>query len=240
MVDRTQLYMYKGNRCSSCGMSVKEMLERYGTFNRMFELHHIEPKTKHPNYKNLMKRVLSLEQIEEVDKCTLLCTLCHGIIHAQNVKGMLKLSVEFDGRTVSQQFEGWVRFDVKDKQATFVTNQRFLLQPCEVRFGTGDLVKLCVIEIEQKHNLLRWLKDLEDLEMVEIVSCLSKDVVMKIEYVSTKKSKITQTLGFPVTTLNLSSTGKGPKDLWLRNGVLLSKTGEVITKGVFSYSCELL
>lgn len=239
MADRAQLYKYKGNKCSSCGMSVMEMVERHGTFNRIFQFHHIDPKTKHSNYNNLMKQVLSPEQIEEVDKCTLLCTQCHAIIHAQNIKGDLELSVVFDGRTVTQKFKGWILYDATDNRATFVTNQRLMLQPCEVRFGTRDPVKLCVIEIEQEH-LLNWLKRLEDLKTVEIVACSNAKPLMRIEHISTKKAKITQALGFPVTSIDASSKGNGIYDLWLRNGVALSKTGEVLTSGTFSYSCELL
>jgi hypothetical protein len=221
-------------------MSVKEMVERHGTFNRMFEFHHVDPKTKHSEYNDLMKRVLSPEQIEEVDKCTLLCTQCHGIIHAQNIKGDLELTVTFDGRTISQKFKGWIIYDAKDNKATFVTNQRFMLQPCEVRFGTRGPVKLCVIEIEQEHNLLNWLKNLEDLKTVEILACSNAKTLMKIEHVSTKKVKITQALGFPVTAIDASFKGNGIDDLWVRNGVALSKTGEVLTSGTFSYICELL
>lgn len=220
-------------------MSVKEMVERHWTFNRMFEFHHIDPKTKHSKYNDLMKRVLSPEQIEEVDKCTLLCTQCHAIIHAQNIKGNLELSLVFDGRTVSQKFEGWIIYDAKDNRATFVTNQRLMLQPCEVRFGTRDPVNLCVIEIEQEY-LLSWLKNLEDLKTVEIVACSNAKTLMRIEHVSTKKSKITQALGFPVTAIDASSKGNGIDDIWVRNGVALSKTGEVLTSGTFSYNCELL
>lgn len=72
----------------------------------MFQLHHVDPGTKHPSYDNLMKQMLSLEQIEEVDKCTLLCTQCHTVIHAQEITAKLELSVKIGTRTVSQCLEG--------------------------------------------------------------------------------------------------------------------------------------
>jgi len=43
MANRAQLYKYRGDHCSHCGKSVKEMVERYSTFNRMFEFHHVDP-----------------------------------------------------------------------------------------------------------------------------------------------------------------------------------------------------
>jgi hypothetical protein len=80
---RKQLYKYKGNKCANCGLSVEEMLARFGTFNRMFQFNHVDPKQKDPRYDNLIQRQLSGEQLDEVDKCVLLCNECHGILHAQ-------------------------------------------------------------------------------------------------------------------------------------------------------------
>jgi len=55
---------YKGNRCAFCGMTVEEMLARYGTFKRMTEFHHIDEGKKAKNYNNLIQRKLSSEQFK--------------------------------------------------------------------------------------------------------------------------------------------------------------------------------
>lgn len=240
MADRVQLYKYKGNRCSSCGKSVEEMVRRYGTFNRMFAFHHIDPSTKHPSYENLIRQVLSLEQIQEVDKCTLLCSECHDVIHAQEITAKLELSVKIGGRKVSQYFDGWIKADILDKTFTFVTNQRFLLQPCEVRVGTKSPVELCVIEIEKDGNLLDWLQNISQYKSVEILARSSRNVLMRIEYVGERKAKITQAIGFPVTAIDLSTQESGANNIWMRNGVFLTKTGEILLSGTFSYHCDLL
>jgi hypothetical protein len=240
MADRAQLYKYKGNRCTSCGLSVVEMVARHGTFNRMFELHHIDPVTKHHSYENLMRRTLSSEQIEEVDKCTLLCTQCHATIHAQEITAKLELSVEIGQRKVSQCFEGWVKADILDKTFTFVTNQRFLLQPCEVRVGKKNPVELCVIEIEKDGNLLDWLQNISQYKSVEILARSNREVLMQIEHAGERKVKITQAIGFPVTTIDLSTQEGGENNVWMRNGVVLTKKGEIFTSGTLSYNCDLL
>lgn len=240
MADRAQLYKYKGNRCSSCGLSVEEMVTRHGTFNQMFELHHVDPGTKHPSYTNLMKQVLSPEQIEEVDKCTLLCTQCHKLIHAQEITAKLELSVEIGQRKVTQCFDGWIKADFLDETFTFVTNQRFLLKPCEVRFGTKNPIELCVIEIEKDGNLLDWLQNISQYKFVEILARSNREVLMQIEYAGERKAKITQAIGFPVTEINLSTRESGANDIWMRNGVVLTKAGEILTSGTLSYNCDLL
>ncbi len=240
MADRAQLYKYKGNRCSSCGLSVADMVARHGTFNRMFQLHHVDPKIKHSSYANLMKQMLSLEQIEEVDKCTLLCTQCHTVIHAQEITAKLELSVEIDSRTVSQLFEGWIKADALDKTLTFVTNQTFLLQPCVVRVGTKTPIELCVIEIEKDGNLLDWLQNIAQYKCVEILARSNCDVLMRIEHLGEKEVKVTQAIGFPVTAINLSTQEDGADNVWMRNGLILTREGEIHTNGVFSYHCNLL
>ena len=239
MADRAQLYKYKGDRCTSCGMSVPEMLSRFGTFERMFELHHIEPATKDPNYKNLIRQKLSAKQIEEVDKCTLLCGQCHAILHAQNITAKLKLSVSLDGREVTQTFSGRVILDLEKKLARFVTNEQFLLQPCVVTFANGDSVLLCCIEIEKSDNLLKWLHNAEQLGRTEILSYATQEPLMVIEPNGPKRVKVQQKVGFPVTAMNMATDGAKNDNLWIRNGYILTKDGEIHTKGTFLYECEL-
>ncbi|MEX2174200.1 MAG: hypothetical protein WD872_07550, partial [Pirellulaceae bacterium] len=77
--NRRQLYEYKGDRCGYCGRPVQEMIEEFGGFERIFEFNHIEPAKKHPDYDNLIRRTISTEQLDEIDKCVLLCRVCHGI-----------------------------------------------------------------------------------------------------------------------------------------------------------------
>lgn len=206
----------------------------------MFQFHHVNPDTKHPSYTNLMKQVLSLEQIDELDKCTLLCTQCHAIIHAQEIAAKLEISVELENRVVSQHLDGWIKADVLDKTLTFVTNQRILLQPCEVRVGDNDPVWLCVIEIERDDTFLDWLRNISQYKVMEVLDSSRRHLLMQIEHAGERRAKITQAIGFPVTAINLSTKGNGEDDVWLRHGILLTKAGKVFTTGTFTYQCDLL
>jgi len=127
-----------------------------------------------------------------------------------------------------------------DKTFTLVTNQRFLLQPCVVRVGTKNPVELCVIEIEQDGNLLDWLHNIAQYKFVEILARSNRDVLMQIEHLGEKEVKVTQAIGFPVTAINLSTLKNGADNVWIRNGVILTKEGETFTNGTFTYYCNLL
>jgi hypothetical protein len=41
---------YKGNKCSACGLSVKKMLARWGTFKKMTKFHHVQEDKKAGNW----------------------------------------------------------------------------------------------------------------------------------------------------------------------------------------------
>src|ERR1700732_1123959 len=98
-MDRRQFQLaYKGNRCAYCGVSVEESFKRYGTFYRMYEVNHVDPDKKDPDYDNLIRRNGSVEQLDELDKCVLLCKLCHGILHAQNIVTTMTIRVEVLGK----------------------------------------------------------------------------------------------------------------------------------------------
>lgn len=240
MANRAQLYRYKGDRCTSCGISVQEMLSRYGTFERLFQLHHIDPSAKDPNYKNLIRQQLSAAQIAEVDKCTLLCTQCHNILHAQNITAKLQLTVTIAERKVSQSLSGWLIEDHQEKNLRFITNQRLLLQPYLVTFGNGESKVLCCIEIEREENLLHWIRHAARLKWIEISSCINHEPLMLIEPIGPRSVKIKQKVGFPITILDVKVSGSKVDNLWFRNGCILTKDGGVYTKGTFSYNCDLL
>lgn len=240
MANKQQLYKYKGNRCSGCGMSVEEMVERYGTFKRMFAFHHIDPKTKSKNYNNLMKRTLSVQQINELDKCALVCSHCHDVIHAQEMTGSMSISVQLENRTVTQDFKGWFKFDKLDYQLTFISNERIKLQVCKIQINNSSERLLCVSEIENKENLHQWLKDIKELKNITIRSATSNKLLMSIHHVENKIIKVSQAMGFPVTAIDFKVEEGDASFIWFRNGIGLTKEGDVISNGTLNYTCELI
>ena len=239
MSDRAPLYKYKGNRCAACGLAVEEMIARHGTFNRMFQFHHIDPDSKDRHYKRLMSQRLTRRQMDEIDKCVLLCTQCHATMHAQEITGTLRLSVQLNKRLVSQSLKGWVKADFVDRRLAFVTNEPYLLHPCEIRIGSEAPKSLCLIEIEEDSNLHDWLRKIEHHKHIEIYSFRDRKVVMQLDHVEGKRIAVKQAIGFPLTRLELHATNVPGEKIYFRNGIVLMASGAIHSTGVISYELSL-
>lgn len=239
MANRSQLYKYRGNKCAHCGMSVDDMVNRYGTFNRMFELHHVIPETKHHDYKNLIKREISAEQINEVDKCLLLCRQCHGIIHAQDIQGTVKVTITIDSRTVSQEFHGWFVVDNSDNKFTFITNEKSLLHPCLVKVGDDEEKLYCMIELQQDERLITWLRNIGTTRTIQVWTPNKDKLLLDIYHVKNNSVMIKHSLDFTAFAMDFDVSQGNSSYLWLRNGMVLTKEGEVITDGEVCYPVDL-
>jgi hypothetical protein len=220
-------------------MYVEEMIARYGTFKRMFEFHHIEPLDKHPYYTKLMKRVISAEQIEEVDKCVLLCSECQGIVHAQDQKGTLTIYADIDDRKVLQKFNGWFVLDYIEKSITFLSNEKNLLQPCIVKVGTEKEKKYFILELMQDKCLYKWLNEIGRHKRIEVRSINRKQIILEVEHVNGKRANIRIILGMPIFAMNFDVSEGTSSYLWLRNGMVLTKEGKVISEGEVSFPVDL-
>ena len=237
--ERSHIYKYKGNLCASCGKTVQEMMERYQTVNRMFQFHHIDPSAKDQHYKRLMAQRLSRRQLDEIDKCVLLCTECHAILHAQEIKAKLELSVELDKRKVTQICEGWIRADLVDRKLTFVTNQPYLLHLCTVIIGQQAPRHLFLVEIERQDNLFEWLEQIEQHKRIEVSAVRNKKLFMHIKHIDGRQIEVTQSIGFPLMHLEFFPFGETKEAIYFRNGLVLTASGNFHSTGQISYKCTL-
>jgi hypothetical protein len=239
MANRAQLYEYRGNHCSHCGKSVEEMVARYGSFNRMFEFHHVDPSEKHPQYSTLMNRTLSAEQIEEVDKCVLLCRDCHGIVHAQNIDGSIEIKSRIGNRDVTQKLNGWFVADGIDKTLKFISNDKNLLQSCFVIFGSGEAEEYFVLELMQEDRMINWLRDLEVHQRIEVASAPDGTLLLEIVSVAEKVANVRMALGFPLLAMDFDVTDGDSSYLWLRNGMVLTKEGKLYSEGEIRFPLNI-
>jgi hypothetical protein len=239
MANREQLYKYLGNSCSHCGKSVEEMVARYGTFNRMFEFHHVDMDQKHSQYSKLMQRTISAEQIEEVDKCLLLCRDCHGIIHAQNIEGSIEIRSSIGGRVVPQELVGWFIIDDVDKTIKFISNERNLLQPCLVKLGTATAEEFFVLELMQEGRIVEWLKALDVHKKIEIMSASDSRLLLEIVHEDNIRANVRMALGFPILGMDFDVSEGDSSYLWLRNGMVLTKEGELYSEGEIRFPVNL-
>ena len=75
--NKEYLVEYKGGKCERCG---------YNKCISALEFHHLDPTTKET--KNLGTTQALSKQIEEADKCILVCANCHREIHHELHNGV--------------------------------------------------------------------------------------------------------------------------------------------------------
>jgi hypothetical protein len=239
MSDRLQLLEYKGNRCTGCGEGVQEVLAKYGTIKRLFHFHHIDPTHKAHDYSLLMKRRLSRSQLLELDKCVLLCVKCHSLAHALEIRAALTLSVQIDNRTVKQRIHGWAITDQITRTFTFLSNEPFMLDVCEVRIGKEPLRTLLTREILESSNLHAWLQRMSQYKNIEVYSHYLRRVALKIVHIDGKVLSVEQNIGFPIMQGEFKEEKPGNEEFFLQNGLLLTKAGTVQTSGTVKFQLTL-
>jgi hypothetical protein len=237
MSERAALLQYKGNRCAACGLSVEEMLERYGTFERMFEFHHVDPTTKDKEYRRLMQQRLSRRQIDEMDKCVLLCRNCHGLVHAQSIRGQLTLSIDFRGRIVSQTVAGWAKVDRVDKTISFVTNERYKLHPCRVHFADGTDLYLTAGEVGSR--VFDWMRQMTKIEELRVFRLRDDKLVYSMKSVGVGTISFQHLIQFPIVEIEYHEDDEPREVIFLRNGFAMMKSGEVLSAGTVNYTLNL-
>ena len=233
MADRRQIYKYKGDRCVHCGLTVLEMIDRYGTFNRMFQLNHVDPGKKGDDYDNLIRREISTEQLDEVDKCVLLCNTCHGIVHAQEMTATVRVTVTVRRRTAEQTLNGQLIFDRRDRKATFLTDQRILVLPYKVYVGGRKPKMMFGTELEGDY-IVDQLRRIHEIKKLAVYSW-DGTFQMRATPEEGGGFMVEHSVRFPLFTSALCGDEGGPVSLWVRNGMVLTRGGEVIKDGVVTY-----
>ncbi len=88
-----------------CRRSIAAVERRFLTSRGAYEFNHIDPSQKSPIYEKLIRRVISAAQLDELDKCNLLCRICHGIWTNQRLNGKLQVTIALpDGWVVKKRF----------------------------------------------------------------------------------------------------------------------------------------
>jgi hypothetical protein len=231
MANRRQLYKYKGDRCSHCNKSVQEVIDRFGTFHLMFELNHVDPSKKDKDYENLIRRELSSAQLDEVDKCVLLCSFCHDTIHAQGITATVKIGVKVRNRRCEQIVKGQLILDQLDKTATMFTDDPILVWPYWVSIGNRRAKMHFGKELDSVvGNELRRLHESKRVE----VRGWNKKLLMQATWTEKDGFTVHHAIHYPFIKGELVGENGGIK-FWVRNGSMLSKDGRVIKNGFVTY-----
>lgn len=194
----------------------------------MTEFHHVNPKKKHKRYDNLIRRKICTEQLVELDKCVLLCALCHKLIHAQNINVSIQLTLNIDGKSFSQTMVGQMIIDMKEKAGRIFCADRIKLYPYLVKIADDDPVRMIGVELDQIPFVKDLLGNLKNYKKVLIWDEIKNEVVFKLEYEEPNDFRLRQSINFPF--LGLQSADDKTK-LWLHNGVFLDEEGNVQNHG---------
>ncbi|WP_422931765.1 hypothetical protein [Singulisphaera sp. PoT] len=209
------LFKYKGNLCAACGLSVDEMMRKYGVVNKLFQFNHTDPSAKHPEYDKLMQRVISSDQLNEVDKCVLLCSGCHIILHGQNISADFTITVRMGGRTAVLNVKAQVIHNKYTNQFTCFTEKPLFLYPYAVR--RGDLKPSLMTGFElHDGRLLDYMLETKNGKPLEI-SVKGGAIMFRAEKIDDQNCRVLHHSDFPLLSLNVTKED-GSFDFSVRNG----------------------
>ena len=239
MARDTRLIEYLGGSCVNCGMSAVEMVRKYGNVNRIFKFHHVDPATKHDDYDKLIQRKLSTEQLDEVDKCVLLCGNCHDILHTQDNDGHVTFTVTIGDKTAEQTIFGNIIEDLETKTAKFISNERLYTIPYWLFIGRDAEPELVFGTELLAGRLEDLLEDLANHQIVSLQSYREEEYVFQVEYIDDDLVYLRYDIGFELPMQGDPSgkmnSGKG----WIRNGVALLDDGRILTSGTVNADIDL-
>jgi hypothetical protein len=94
----------------------------------------VAPCQKDDDYESLMKRNICTEQFQEIDKCVLVCTICHKRLEATKWYGTLAITVRAGNRVFQQRVTAQAYVDKKGRMALF-TSERIFVAPYWIIVG---------------------------------------------------------------------------------------------------------
>ena len=236
MGNRRQLLKYKGDACILCGREVETEIAEFGTHKRVFEFHHIDPSSKSDEYDNLVRRQLSSDILDELDKCVLVCNRCHDRLENQNSSGTstATVSVTLEGRTVQQRVGGNILFNRVTNRLQFVTNERFKLIPYWLSVGNQPVETLLDIELSDGGRLWN-----EVLQIAKNGSVVVHDNRGQVVFSATHIEGDTARIECPDSTPFLKAELEGETSFLIQSGVAMASTGEVVTDGWVTMEVKL-
>lgn len=219
---------YMGNRCRRCGKTVRAVERRYGTSGNVFHFNHVNPRNKAPNYERLIERAVCSEQFDELDKCVMLCTECHGILHAQNFngKGTTTLTLA-DGRVVREDFRFQCLIDfLKPKFHLFGDDPR-LLHVFRYQLGCGEVVLATARELEAALlGLMVATRRGGELQIWD-----GQGLVFKVASLDKRHAEVNFPVRFSLIKAELRTGDPSNPVIWIRNGKLIDRQRGVRSGG---------
>jgi hypothetical protein len=235
---RRLLYEYMGYKCAHCGKTVQEVLAAFGTMSQVFHFNHVKPEKKHQNYDTLIRRFVSTEVLDEVDKCVLLCSICHGVLHGQRGQGTLTITNVVRGKKLSQTINGQIIMQLPLNESEkpkigFFSDEKINILPYRVYCGGKRPKILTSGELEQDNRLLRFMFETKNGQQFELRN-LDGNWLLHVERADDELLKVTARFSFSLNKAELFGDDGEPA-VWVRNGrALVNRKGTIGTEGQYS------
>ena len=233
--DRAIRLMYKGNRCQCCGKTVEQVQRRWGNSRGCFEFNHLDPSRKDPNYQNLIRRTLSSEQLDELDKCVLLCCECHAIFHAQRLHGNMTITTTLADGSVKKEdvnFKGI--FDFALPKIHLFTDDQSVIGLYHYQIGNDEIETRLARELEE--SLLDLTLTTRSGKILRVWD--SEGLVYTAAREDANDCKVLFNVRFPLVKCEFHSDQPEHTVLWVRNGSIVERKRHIRKTGIVSLILE--
>ena len=170
----------------------------------------------------MIRRVVSTEQFDELDKCNLLCRMCHAVWTNQRFKGKLRIDLELtNGRKISKRFafHGMVE-RTNGQQILHV----FADDPCHLApytYALGNSPPLMRAGFELEKQLAKLMLATRRRKLLRVWD--SQGLVFTAERVDRSLMRSRFIVRFPLMKFaGMLDAGKKPH-FWVRNGKMIAK-----------------
>lgn len=201
---------------------------RYGTACRVFHFNHLDPALKDPDYEHPIRNNLSSGQLDELDKCNLLYSDCHGPWYGQNLYGRLKARVTLTSGPVveeSASFHGL--FDLAKPKSFPFSDFPLKLEPYAYRLGSVDRVTVVGRDLEER--LVSLMLPTKQGHLLQVFD--GKGPVLTIERLDDARMKFWFPVRFPLVKAEFRTEDPQFPHVWIRNGRMIAKGCGAYTTG---------
>jgi hypothetical protein len=188
-------------------------------------LHHIDPAKKSPEYDNLIRRKLSAEQLDEVDKCALLCGNCHDILHSQNITIDVEVTLNAEGiEPIRHVLPCSIIYDYAKNEGTLFSDDLKFLDLYRVRIGSEPPTIMSGLQLRA---ILNQLLDRTRTDGELLITTLNGATAHRATRLSDTDVECEWNLDFPFITSQLSfkSATGDIMNMFLRPGNIITETG---------------
>ena len=115
-----------------------------------------------------------------------------------------------------------------------------LLNPYHVIIGASKPRTLFGIQLETESLLMSFLKDIDKSKTIKIFFWGTQKIAMEAEYICGRDIILKHDISFSGFKSELMENKDDSPAIWIRNGIALTKEGEIKKSGTVTYNIELI